>query len=176
MSIALENERFERIYDENYRTVYRYFYYKTGNRQSAEDLASETFIKALKYFARYDESRSSAGTWLLILGRSVFVDYCRGRGNRVYEPEEVMSELEFSETPEVRLIEYETYAALYSAIGELSEKERNLIALKYSSGLKNREIAAVIGKSERHTAVLLCRALTKLKKILTEKGVDLNEQ
>ena len=53
----------------------------------------------------------------------------------------------------------------------LSARERHLIALKYAAGLRNREIAGLFGKSERHTAVLLCRTLKKLRKILEKEGV-----
>lgn len=162
---------FAELFRTEYSTVYRYFYYRTGSRTMSEDLTQETFVRAYRAFDRFDPSRASAATWLFTIGRSVYVDEWRRTGRHVYAEEEVPESVIGAESPESDLCRRETNAALYRAMAMLSARERHLIALKYAAGLRNREIAGLFGKSERHTAVLLCRTLKKLRKILEKEGV-----
>ena len=162
---------FAELFRAEYSTVYRYFYYRTGSRTMSEDLTQETFVRAYRAFARFDPSRASSATWLLTIARRLFVDEWRRTSQHVYAETEVPESVAGEESPEAELCRRETNAALYRAMAMLSERERHLIALKYAAGLRNREIARILGKSERHTAVLLCRTLAKLRKILEKEGV-----
>lgn len=137
-----------------------------------EDLTAETFVKALINFYRFDDKKASLQTWLLALGKNVFIDNYRKYKNQVFVSEEALIEIPDTTDPEEAVLTSDTYNVLYKALGELNDKNRNLIALKYSSNLTNKEIASLINKSEQHTAVLLGRTLTKLKKILIKMGVD----
>ena len=162
---------FAELFRAEYGTVYRYFYYRTGSRTMSEDLTQETFVRAYRAFARFDPSRASAATWLLTIAKRLFVDEWRRTRQHVYAETEGPESMVGEESPEAELCRRETNAALYRAMAMLSERERHLIALKYAAGLRNREIARILGKSERHTAVLLCRTLAKLRKILEKEGV-----
>lgn len=173
MPVAQERDDvpFAELFRAEYSTVYRYFYYRTGSRTMSEDLTQETFVRAYRAFARFDPSRASSATWLLTIARRLFVDEWRRTSQHVYAETEVPESVAGEESPETELCRRETNAALYRAMAMLSERERHLIALKYAAGLRNREIARILGKSERHTAVLLCRTLAKLRKILEKEGV-----
>lgn len=173
MPVAQERDDvpFAELFRAEYSTVYRYFYYRTGSRTMSEDLTQETFVRAYRAFARFDPSRASSATWLLTIARRLFVDEWRRTSQHVYAETEVPESVAGEESPEAELCRRETNAALYRAMAMLSERERHLIALKYAAGLRNREIARILGKSERHTAVLLCRTLAKLRKILEKERV-----
>ena len=173
MPVAQERDDvpFAELFRAEYSTVYRYFYYRTGSRTMSDDLTQETFVRAYRAFARFDPSRASSATWLLTIARRLFVDEWRRTSQHVYAETEVPESVAGEESPEAELCRRETNAALYRAMAMLSERERHLIALKYAAGLRNREIARILGKSERHTAVLLCRTLAKLRKILEKEGV-----
>lgn len=173
MPVAQERDDapFAELFRAEYSTVYRYFYYRTGSRTMSEDLTQETFVRAYRAFARFNPSRASSATWLLTIARRLFVDEWRRTSQHVYAETEVPESVAGEESPEAELCRRETNAALYRAMAMLSERERHLIALKYAAGLRNREIARILGKSERHTAVLLCRTLAKLRKILEKEGV-----
>ena len=173
MPVAQERDDvpFAELFRAEYSTVYRYFYYRTGSRTMSEDLTQETFVRAYRAFARFDPSLASSATWLLTIARRLFVDEWRRTSQHVYAETEVPESVAGAESPESDLCRRETNAALYRAMAMLSARERHLIALKYAAGLRNREIAGLFGKSERHTAVLLCRTLKKLRKILEKEGV-----
>lgn len=162
---------FEKIYDENYTMIYRYFYYMTGNNHLSEDLTADTFLKAYRFLSGYDEKKAGIGTWLMIIAKNTYTDHMRKNKIQVYVGDDTLSDIPERDDPFSHVFSDERDKMLYAAIGKLKESERNLIAMKYSAELKNREIAKIIGKSERHTAVMLCRTLAKLKKILNEMGV-----
>lgn len=166
------NEQFTQIYDSHYSMVYRYFFYKSGNKQVSEDLTAETFVKAYTNLTHFDEKKATVQTWLMTISKSIYIDNYRKHKNQIYISDESLIEMPNMTEIEQTIFTNDTYKILYKAVGELNEKERNLIALKYSSELKNKDIALLIGKSERHTAVLLGRTLAKLKKILMKMGVD----
>ena len=163
------NEQFTQIYDLHYRMVYRYLFYKTGNKQLTEDLTSETFLKAYTNFTRFDEKKAAVQTWLMTLAKNTFIDNYRKCKNQLYELSDEMQDITNFED---EVLSADTYTILYKAMGDLGENDRNLIALKYSSELKNKEIAVMLGKSENQTAVMIGRAMEKLKKILIKMGVD----
>jgi len=166
------NEKFTQIYNGYYSIIYRYFFYKTGDKQSTEDLTAETFLKAYINFEKFDDKKAAVQTWLMTLAKNIYTDNYRKYKNQIYSPEELLTETPDTTDLEQEFLKADTYKILYKAIGELNEQEKNLIALKYSAEFKNKEIALIIGKSERHTAVMLGRAITKLKNILIKMGVD----
>lgn len=151
--------------------IYRYFYYLTGNSHSSEDLTADTVLKAYRSLSAYDEKKAGSGTWLMVIAKNTYTDHMRRNKIQVYAGDDALSEIPERGDPFAPVFSDERDKALYAAIGKLNESERSLIAMKYSAELKNREIAKIIGKSERHTAVMLCRTLAKLKKILNEMGV-----
>jgi RNA polymerase sigma factor, sigma-70 family len=172
LSLSL-NEQFTQIYDSHYSMVYRYFFYKSGNKELSEDLTAETFIKAYTNLMRFDQQKATIQTWLMTIAGHIYIDNYRKYKNQIYASYELLAELpNTNSVVEKTIFTADTYEILYKAISGLNEKERNLIALKYSSEFKNKDIALLIGKSERHTAVLLGRALKKLKQILIKMGVD----
>ena len=166
---------FERIYDENYSMIYRYFYYRTGSSQTSEDLTAECFLKAYQALPAYDDKKSAVLTWLMVIAKNTYIDFARREKFKAYCGDENFEEIPDDSDPFSSIYADEIKKVLYSAMSELSEKERGLIAMKYSAELKNKEIAGIIGISERYTAVMLGRTLNKLKKILKRKGVNYYE-
>ena len=169
------DELFEQIYDENYSVIYRYFYYRTGSTQTCEDLTAECFLKAYQALPAYDNKKSAVLTWLMVIAKNTYIDFARREKFKAYCDEDSFAEIHDDSDPFDLIYKDEINKILYLAMSELSEKERGLIAMKYSAELKNKEIAEIIGISERYTAVMLGRALNKLKKILERKGVNYNE-
>src|SRR6516162_8777060 len=73
---------FAAVCEENLDGVLGYLLYLTANRAVAEDLAAETFERALRRFRRFDPRRGSARTWLLALARSTALDHFRSEERR----------------------------------------------------------------------------------------------
>src|SRR5919201_70246 len=76
------SEEFGAVAEEHLDDVYAYLVYLTGDRGLAEDLAAETFEKALRSWKRFDPRRASAKTWLCQIARTRALDYFRSEARR----------------------------------------------------------------------------------------------
>src|SRR5436305_15001091 len=73
---------FAEIAEQHLDDVYAYLVYLTGDRVVAEDLAAETFEKALRIWKQFDPRRATAKTWLCQIARSRALDHCRAEARR----------------------------------------------------------------------------------------------
>src|SRR5205085_12432917 len=105
--------------------VYGYLAWFTGDRAVAEDLAAETFERALRLWPRFDERRGSARTWLCQLARTVALDHFRSERRRLRREERAATPERY-EDPLAEGISPELEAAL----GVLTPGEREVIALR----------------------------------------------
>jgi len=70
---------FEQVYTENYTLILNYVSFKVQNNAVAEDITSDTFIKAMQYYKTFDESKSKVATWLHNIANTCIVDFFRGK-------------------------------------------------------------------------------------------------
>lgn len=165
---------FTEFYEENYRRVYNYISYRIDNRSDVEDLVSWVFTRALEKCSTYDKGRGTTTMWVIGIARNAVTDHYRYNAKRKRVDIEtavdgnVSSELK----PEEQLIRREEKVRLLSALDTLSERERQVIALKYGAELSNREIAHQLGLGISNIGVILFRSLRKLRNHL-EKEVRL---
>jgi RNA polymerase sigma-70 factor (ECF subfamily) len=142
--------------------IHAYLVYLTGDRGTAEDLAAETFARALERWHRFDPRRSGARTWLCQLARSTALDHFRAEARRrrregryaAAEPGG-SAEAVFGEglSPE-----------LEGALARLSAAEREVVALRIVLELEGEAAARVLGISATACSTRLSRALAKLEK------------
>jgi RNA polymerase sigma-70 factor (ECF subfamily) len=77
---------FSAVYDEHVWQVYGFFAYRMRTRADAEDLTQQTFERALKAWPRYDPSKASVGTWLIVIARNLLVDHFRADRSSRQQP------------------------------------------------------------------------------------------
>jgi len=144
--------------EEHLDDVYAYLVYLTRDRSLAEDLAADTFEKALRTWRRFDASRGSARTWLCQIARTTALDWFRAeerrrrREERAAEPDRLDAGFAEGLSP-----------ALEGALRELSAGEREVIALRVLLDLDGDEAAHVLGISPTAVSTRLSRALKKLE-------------
>ena len=148
--------------EEHLDDVYGYLVYLTRDRSLAEDLAADTFEKALRLWRRFDPGRGSARTWLCQIARTTALDWFRAeerrqrREERVAVPDRLEGAMAEGLSPE-----------LESALRELSAGEREVIALRVLLDLDGEEAARVLGISPTAVSTRLSRALKKLEETVT---------
>jgi RNA polymerase sigma-70 factor (ECF subfamily) len=156
-------EEFGRLYEIYLPKIYQYARYRVAGKETAEDLTSDIFNKALDGFKRFDPGKASFGTWIFSIARNTIIDYYRKHAKesivRNTEPENSLS----LDSPEEKLSRSEEIARLRECILKLNDNEQELISLKFSGGITNREIARVTGLSESNVGTILCRAIRKLR-------------
>ena len=142
--------------------VYGYLTWFTGDRFLAEDLAAETFERALRLWHRFDPKRGSARTWLCQVARTTALDHFRSEKRRQRREQLVAP----SERFEDRLVEGLS-PELEAALRGLTAGEREVIALRVVLDFDVRTAASMLGISPTNCATRLNRALGKLEEALS---------
>jgi RNA polymerase sigma-70 factor (ECF subfamily) len=150
------------LYTRELPRVYNFFRYRVGDGAVAEDLTSTTFEKAWRARARYSRDAAAFSTWLFTIARNVATDHFRQRRAEV-PLEEAAAESSLADSPEQSAIRRADFERLSALLAGLSARERELLALKYGSGLTNREIARVTGLSESNVGTILHRTVAALR-------------
>ncbi len=158
---------FEELYDKYFARIYNYIRYRVLERGAADDLVSAVFEKVLDKYDSFDPERHGLEPWLFAIARNTLNDYFRRRKVRgwftITDREENIASGESVEGSAQRS---EENALLLAALAELSEVERELIAMKFTLEMTNRDIAGETGLGESNVAVILFRAMKKLKERL----------
>jgi RNA polymerase sigma-70 factor (ECF subfamily) len=144
--------------------VYRYLLYLTKDGTVAEDLAADTFERALRQWRRFDPARASARTWLCQLARTTALDHFRADARRRrrearYAREDV--------SPQHAPAPTGLSPELERALASLSAAEREVIALRVVLDLDAGEAARVLGISHTACTTRLNRGLQHLKEEVT---------
>lgn len=150
---------FEEIYQKYYQKIYNYFWYRVGHDDDiAEDLTQDTFVRAFKALPRYKDTGKSYVSYLLTIAHNLLVNYYRTpkpisiEATGVDVPEEIWSQLETEDN----------IRAMWRAVQQLNDAEKNVIYLKYQKDYKISEIAQITGKTENAVKLLLSRSRKKL--------------
>jgi RNA polymerase sigma-70 factor, ECF subfamily len=144
--------------------VYNYFRFHVPETDVAEDLTAETFLRVVRAADRFDRSKGSARAWILSIARNVLVDWQRRARVRRYVPIGNLHDLVFdAPSAEERLLREEEVGRLMDCVAALLPRDRELISLRYGSGLDTSEIAALLGVGEGSVRTRLWRALRRLR-------------
>jgi RNA polymerase sigma-70 factor, ECF subfamily len=158
---AVRDERsFASVAEEHLDDVYRYLLYMTGNPHTAEDLAAETFERALRRWRRFDPRRASAKTWLCQLARSTALDHFRAERRRKRREDSYGAEVPESEEP---VFGEGLSPAIEAAVRSLSAAEREVVVLRVVLELDGETTASVLGIRPTAVSTRLSRALQKLE-------------
>ena len=145
------------------RRVYSYVAYRIGDGPDAEDVTSETLERALRYRHTYDSAKGDAAAWVLGIARRCLQDALATRQDALADTGGARAPVGFEEQTIERL-------ALSAAIGELDERDRDLIALRYGADLTARQIADLVGSRTNAVEVALTRARARLSASLERAG------
>jgi RNA polymerase sigma-70 factor (ECF subfamily) len=160
---------FAGIYDDHVWRVYGFFAYWVRSRQDAEDLTQQTFERALRAWGRYDESRSSVSTWLLVIARNLLIDHMRANKSARHQPVDEVALESIAASPDRPNVGLDP--ELERALGELSSREREMIALRFGGDLTGPEIAQLTGLSLANVQQILSRSLRRMRASLDGTGL-----
>lgn len=152
----------EEIYRDFHSMVYGYILSKLNDVHTAEDLASDSFIKIYEKLDSFDETKASLSTWIYTITRNTLTDYFRTR--KVFA--EIPETIEDEASVEDELCNAEVLETLANALETLDERERDIIILRYYSGKTLTEISSNMGISYAYVKVLQNKAFEKIKNLL----------
>ncbi len=155
---------FSAFYEEFMPRVFGYISYRVNDRQTAEDITSTIFEKALAAWGSYDPGKAGKSTWVFAIARNALTDHFRAAAAR---PSVALDDsMDFADEgcdPEGEALRSDEVRRLRTLIAGLDADERGLIALKFGAGLTNREIARSSGMSESNVGVIIFRTVRKLR-------------
>jgi RNA polymerase sigma-70 factor, ECF subfamily len=158
---------FERIYAEHAQPLLGFLAYRTGDRNLAEDLLADTFVRALTARRPFDRRKASEKTWLYTIALNLLRDHARrsAAGSRAVDRVLAGAPTSGGTGPYDAVDDRD---ALHRALEHLVDEEREVIALRYGADLTVPEIARV--RREKLTTVegRLYRSLRKLKAQLND--------
>ncbi|MCS0639465.1 sigma-70 family RNA polymerase sigma factor [Streptomyces sp. LP05-1] len=166
---AGEAEAFGRLYDQYSDTVYRYIYYRVGGKATAEDLTSETFLRALRRISTFTWQGRDFGAWLVTIARNLVADHFKSSRFRLeVTTGEMLDANEVERSPEDSVLESLSNAALLEAVRKLNPQQQECVTLRFLQGLSVAETARVMGKNEGAIKTLQYRAVRTLARLLPE--------
>ncbi len=163
---AHDPEALELIYERYFDRIYRYILARVRHRETAEDLAGQTFLKLIERIADF-EWRKGVGfaSWLFRIAHNLVIDWYR-RQREVPLPE---TRAEGTAGTEETVFAAESLREALRAISELKEKQRQVLLLRLVAGLSGRETAEVLDLSEVNVRAIQHRALVAVREKLRVK-------
>lgn len=166
-------EAFDRLYELYFIPVFRYIYFRVRNKEEASDLAQTVFLKVFSALPNFREQNKSPLAYFFTVSRNIVIDYWRTKKEiRLDDPENVFGKIPDKANSPLEIIEKEeTVSAIRRAIQELTDIQQEVVVLKFINDLPNKEIAALMGKTEEAVRQLQCRALKALRQTLKKQEI-----
>jgi RNA polymerase sigma-70 factor, ECF subfamily len=166
---AGDTDAFAELYDRYLDTIFRYVYYRVGSKQLAEDLTSETFLRALRRIGSFTWQGRDFGAWLITIARNLVADHFKsGRFRLEVTTGEMVDADQVQEGPEGMVMDAFTNEALIEAVKRLNPQQQECLVLRFLQGLSVAETAKIMGKNEGAIKTLQYRAVRTLAQLLPE--------
>lgn len=165
---AGDAEAFGLVYDQYVDQVFRFVYRRVLDRQVAEDLTSETFLRALRNLAAFRRPGGDFSAWVTTIARNLVINHMQSHQRRerpvaeVHEP--VLAGVVAG--PEAVAVDRLTREALIDGIAKLSPVQRQCITLRYLRELSIEETAQALGRTPAAVKSLQHKALKALRGLL----------
>jgi RNA polymerase sigma-70 factor, ECF subfamily len=162
-------EAFAALYDEFMPKVYKYISFRIADTDDAQDITSTVFEKALINFESYSAEKAKFSTWIFSITRNALIDHYRYSAKKKSLQAEATVEAELKTDPSGDdMFKAEDAKILRGCISQLMPQEKEIISLKFGSGMTNREIARQLNLSESNVGVIAYRAVRRLRDKFTE--------
>jgi RNA polymerase sigma factor (sigma-70 family) len=163
-------QEFLALYDEYFQRVYNYTRYRCGDAHTADDLTAAIFERIFNRLGDYCPQRGPFGAWLFTIARGIVSHHLRSEcANRWFPLDDISEIPDGSPTPEERMISSEAKNNLLAALSYLSDRDRDLLSLKFAARLTNRRIAEITGLSDNNVGTILYRTIHKLRAVLEQR-------
>ena len=168
-------EAFGVLYDRYVDQVYRYIAYRVASTQVAEDLTSETFLRALRRIESFTWQGRDVGAWFVTIARNLVADHYKSGRYRLEMTTDDVAETGAAQVidgPERAVLEAMNNKVLLQAVKQLNAEQQECVVLRFLQGLSVAETAQIMGKNEGAIKALQYRAIRTLGRLLPE-GVEL---
>ncbi len=164
-----DSEAFGQLYDHYADQVFRYIYYRVGNRSLAEDLTADAFVRALRALPRFTWQGSDFGAWLTTIARNLITDHFKSsRTKREFVAEEIPDSDDTRDGPEQEALANDASQALMGALRTLPDDQQECLVSRFLLERSIAETAALMNRSPGAIKQLQLRAIRTLAKTVPE--------
>jgi RNA polymerase sigma-70 factor, ECF subfamily len=167
-----DGEAFARLYDGYVDQVFCYILRRVRDRQLAEDLTSDVFLRAYRSMPRFTWQGVDIGAWFTTIARNRVTDHFKSARARLERPTEEVRVEDAEELgrddPEQAALHGDMAAALGQALDDLTTDHREILELRFVQGLTVAECAHVMERTDGAIKALQYRALRALARIVRE--------
>ncbi len=162
-------EAFGRLYDHYVTMVHRYVYHRVGDRATAEDVTSETFVRALRRIDSLSFQGRDVGAWLVTIARNIIRDHVKSSRYRLEVTTADMRDADrATDGPEDAVVAHLTNRELLACVQQLGSEQQECIVLRFIHGLSVSETAEIMGKKDGAIKALQHRAVRRLAGLLPD--------
>jgi RNA polymerase sigma-70 factor (ECF subfamily) len=170
---AGDGAAFGLLYDRYFDTVFRFVYFRVGNRQLAEDLTADTFLRALKRISSFTWQGRDLGAWLVTIARNLVADHFKSGRYRLEVTTGDVLDADRPDrgpegSPEAAVIDHITNVDLLKAVKQLNPEQQECIVLRFLHGFSVAETAQTMNKNEGAIKALQYRAVRALARLLPD--------
>ena len=165
-----DRDALEDLYLLHFDRIYGYLHVTVGNRQDAEDLTTQTFLRMLESIGRFRWRSAPFSAWLFRIAHNLAVDHFRASRRVQLEAEVPEPPPDPRTAADVGALESIGRASLLELIEGLSHEQRQVLTLKFVFNFSNREVGTILGKSEGAVKQLQHRALVSLQRELAGRS------
>lgn len=158
------------LFDHFYPRVYRYAAAKLGNPPDAEDIAAETFARALKGLDRFRWKGAGFEAWIFRIASNLVVDHIRLSVREFAGPGSGHPDLVDPVSPEEVFLRAEGAEGARALLAQLPADQREVLVLRFAAGLDTNEVAKVMKRNANAVRQLQYRALMSLRRIVGQEA------
>jgi len=163
-----KENRLASLYDEYFDKIARYIYARIGDKNEAEDLAGEVFLKALESLKSYKERGIPMQAWLYRIAHNLVVDHLRKVTKLKTVPIDTV-QIESGEDPVATAEKHIEMERVNEAMQKLTPEQREVVRLRFFGGLSSKEVGAMLSKSDGAVREMQRAAIEKLRGLLTSE-------
>lgn len=161
-------QHFAALYDKYFDQIYRYVYRRVSDKETVQDLVSQTFYDALSHMESYEWRGYSFSAWLYKIAHNNVLKWYREHTKlHTVELEEGAQIRDKSVDISQEVKELELKSEIQAVLARLEPEDREIIRLKFFEEVSNVEIAEIMGLSANHIGVKVFRALKKVKQLMS---------
>lgn len=158
------------LYETYYNEIFQYLFFLSQRKEIAEDLAQETFLKAL---LALPDHHTNMRAWIYMVARNLYYNYHR-KEQKIAPLDENVKLSKESREPDKEIIQNERNRILMQALDKLEDRAREVLLLQYFGNLSQKEIAAILHLTPQNVRVLAFRAKKKVREYMEVNGYDVS--
>ena len=156
-----DKEAFGKIYDHFFEKIYRFIYYRTFNKETAEDITGQTFLKALEYLKSFDPGKGRFNSWLY----RIAVNCINKHFNKDRDTEEFVDIWDSGNGTDMEIdVEKKMlFEKIKPFLKELPYEKRMIVVMRIWDDMSYKEIAGILNKNESNCRMIFSRTIEELR-------------